>query len=106
MNKDNELFKIKNGVLTKVKKENITEAVIPEGVTEIEKEAFNGCSNLKSITIPNSVTKIGKSAFRGCKSLTNVTIPKDLKFTENPFIGCTSLKSLTTHEGEEIPLPN
>ena len=31
--------------------------------------AFEGCSNLKTITIPNSVTSIGEDAFKGCDNL-------------------------------------
>ena len=56
MCKDNELFEIENGVLTKVKNKNIKEAVIPEGVTKIGNYAFAECTKLKNITIPNSVT--------------------------------------------------
>lgn len=44
----------------------ITNLVIPEGVTSIGKYAFTYCSGLTSITIPNSVTSIGGSAFYGC----------------------------------------
>ncbi|MBQ1971341.1 MAG: hypothetical protein II223_02745 [Treponema sp.] len=38
--------------------------------------------------------------------LTYVTIPKNVEFGIWVFRDCTSLKSLTTHEGEEIPLLN
>ena len=49
----------------------ITELVIPDGVTWIGDWAFRGCSSLTSITIPDSVTEIGYGAFSGCTSLTN-----------------------------------
>ena len=55
MSKENELFEIENGVLVKVKNKEITEAVIPEGVTEIEDFAFCNCRNLASVIIPNGV---------------------------------------------------
>ena len=41
--------------------------VIPNGVTEISRYAFNGCSSLKSITIPESVAYIGEDAFAHCR---------------------------------------
>jgi hypothetical protein len=44
----------------------ITDLVIPNSVTSIGSQAFDGCSGLTSITIPNSVTSIGSCAFRGC----------------------------------------
>ena len=40
--------------------------VIPNGVTSIGNDAFNGCSGLVSVTIPNSVTSIGNDAFYNC----------------------------------------
>lgn len=33
--------------------------VIPDGVTEIDSQAFQGCESLQSVTIPESVTEIG-----------------------------------------------
>ena len=36
------------------------------------------CTSLTSVTIPNSVTSIGDEAFDGCTSLTSVTIPNSV----------------------------
>ncbi len=44
----------------------ITEFVIPEGVTSIGEKAFQRCTGLSAITIPNSVTSIGSQAFLKC----------------------------------------
>jgi len=48
--------------------------IIPSSVTEIETDAFNGCSSLTSVTIPSSVTSIGERAFWDCNSLTSINV--------------------------------
>ena len=49
-----------------------TKLTLPNGITEIYKFAFYGCSSLTSITIPNGVTSIGEGAFGGCSSLNSI----------------------------------
>ena len=67
----------------------ITELVIPDGVTSIGYEALCGCSGLNSVTIPNSVTSIGSYAFFNCSGLTSVTIPNSVtNIGEDAFSGC------------------
>ena len=73
----------------------ITNLIIPEGVTSIMEYCFAYCSSLSSINIPNSVTSIGGGAFRDCSSLTSITIPNSVTSIEqNTFYGCTSLTSI------------
>ena len=59
-------FVIENGVLTKYTGSG-GDVIIPEGVTEIGREAFDGCANLTSVTIPGSVKEIDKRVFQGCR---------------------------------------
>lgn len=74
----------------------VTELVIPEGITEIKKCAFEGCSSLTSITIPDGVTSIGNYAFSGCSSLTSVSIPDSVtSIGSSAFYNCSSLTSIT-----------
>ena len=51
----------------------VTDLVIPEGITEIDGFAFYGCVGLTSATIPNSVTSIGEGAFMECSQLSSIT---------------------------------
>ena len=50
----------------------LTEYTIPDGVSSIGYNAFEGCTSLTSVTIPNSVTQIGLNAFGDCTSLVSV----------------------------------
>ena len=45
---------------------------LPMGAVKIEKEAFEGCTSLRSITIPASVSAVSPSA--GCTSLENIDV--------------------------------
>ncbi len=39
---------------------------VPDGVSEIARDAFGGCLNLTSVTLPASVMRIGQDAFSRC----------------------------------------
>ena len=58
-----------------IEKGNLEEITIPNSVTSIGRNAFQGCSGLTTVTIPDSVTSIRTYAFQRCSSLTTVTIP-------------------------------
>lgn len=60
---------------------------LSNGVTNIGKNAFAGCSSLKSIEIPSSVENIGDEAFVGCESLQSINIPNSVKCIGNQVFG-------------------
>ena len=69
--------------------------IIPNSVTRIGDEAFNGCEFLPFISIPNSVTSIGSYAFYGCSSLTSITIPNSVtSIGKYVFYACRALTSM------------
>ena len=75
-----------NGVTFKVtsisnnaikKNNNIKKVTIGKNVTQIGKNAFNGCKNLKKIIIKTTnLKKIGSSAFKGIHSKAKFKVPK------------------------------
>lgn len=74
----------------------IKEINIPNGITTIYNNVFNGCTNLTNVTIPNSVTSIDHQAFYDCTSLKSISIPDSVTSIGNGiFRNCTSLESVT-----------
>ena len=70
----------------------ITEYVVPDGVTSIEMSAFINCTGLTAITFASSVTSIGYNAFAGCINLNTIKVPVTdySTFCNNKTIGCIS----------------
>ena len=74
----------------------LQEINIPDGVKEIDTEAFRGCCSLKGLKISETVEKIGEGAFYGCRKLEEVRICEGMReIREFAFYGCASLKELT-----------
>ena len=79
--------------------------VIPDGVTEIEIHAFQGCSELESISISEGLRKISSGAFYGCSALVEVNLPSTLieilgsNFYGGAFQNCSSLSRIVIPEG-------
>ena len=72
--------------------EEITDLVIPEGITEIKNNAFAGGA-FTSVTIPEGVIRIGDHAFYDCYSLnTPLVLPNSLTtIEESAFDDCYAL---------------
>lgn len=81
---------IENGTFARFT--SLQSVVISEGVTSIGIEAFAGCIGLQSVTIPECVTSIGGGAFDGCESLVNVSIPDSIIKIGSAFDKCEKIK--------------
>lgn len=55
--------------------DGVTSVRLPATVTDIERDAFRGCTRMESIVLPDGLQSIADGAFERCTSLTNVTIP-------------------------------
>ena len=78
--------------------------VIPQGVTEILRGAFDGCSGLTSINIPEGVNTIEYGAFWDCGNLESITLPNSLSsIGSSGFVGggsffdCNRLQNVYYH---------
>jgi len=70
--------------------------VLPEGVTHIGKNAFQGCKNLRYVNIPDAVRYIGKEAFMGCKALTQLALPEGIPtIYSSTFMNCSLLSRIS-----------
>lgn len=51
---------------------NIENAVLPEGVAVIRRNAFYNCTNLKSVYYPSALKTVEKDAFYNCKAIKEI----------------------------------
>ncbi len=65
---------------------------LPEGLTVIPEDLFNGCTSLESIVIPTTITRIGEAAFEGCVKLASISIYASVvEIGANAFANCPNL---------------
>jgi hypothetical protein len=74
---------------------NLKNIVIPDGVTEIDSGAFDGCLALERVSLPSTLTKISAMAFADCRALKKIVIPRAVeKIGIGAFENCIALTSV------------
>ena len=71
--------------------------VIPKSVVTIDKQSFDGCSNLETVVIEegSQLTTIGNYAFRNCKKLKGINLPSTVTTMGSyAFYSCSALESI------------
>ena len=77
-------------------KTSLTSITLPNSVTSIGSNAFEGCSGLTTITLSNSITSIGSNAFYVCSGLTTITLPNSVtSIGTYAFADCNRLTTIT-----------
>ena len=67
---------------------SIISMVLPEGLIEIEPDAFAYCINLTSVSMPSTLKTIGYRAFENCTSLLTINFSNSLRnIGEDAFLG-------------------
>jgi len=80
----------------------LTTAVIPDFITTIGGNAFNGSINLRSVELPNTLTAILGNAFRDT-ALESIVIPSSMTVINSAaFSGAANLKNVETHNAITI----
>lgn len=74
----------------------ISTVVLPEGLRQLEKGVFWGCSRLEGvITIPEGIIVIPEELFNGCTMLSGVHLHEDVVFiAKNAFLNCYNMNTL------------
>ena len=77
----------------------IPEEINGQKVTSIAGNSFSGCT-MKSLQIPDTVTEIGYDAFNGCINLTKVNIPSSLEIlNKDTFSSCENIETIYFPDG-------
>lgn len=100
----NSYLKVSNGALINGYKlvayppaKATTNYTLPSGITSVERGAFSGCKNLKTVSVSNNVVEISYYAFEDCTNLTSVSLPQNVKTIKGgAFRNCSSLKTIDT----------
>ena len=75
---------------------SLTEVILNDGLREIGRSAFKGCSSLKSINLLSTIAKIDDFAFYNCINLRDIVLSEGLrKIGEYAFCNCKSLQKIT-----------
>lgn len=83
----------------------LEKVTLSESINIIDEETFLNCTSLSSITIPNSVSEIQYNAFFGCKSLTEINLPNTInKIDWQAFKCCSSLKNINLSSNSKLEL--
>lgn len=86
--------------------EEVTDLVIPDGVTKINANAFYYCEALTSVNTGNSTKIIGGRAFCGCSKLNSVTIGSAVEsIYDRAFFHCIELKSVISQIEYPFEIP-
>ena len=88
----------------------VTNLVIPDGVTSIGGNAFINCSSLTSVTIPNSVTNIKSTSFHNCSGLTSIILNSNSivskKYSSDPTDGDVLISKIFGSQVKEYIIGN
>lgn len=78
---------------------HLTSIKLPDSLKNIKKEAFRRCMNLRSVVFGTGVTKIPSYTFESCINLENVILPPNLEKICDGAFKSTNLSNIKLTEG-------
>lgn len=76
--------------------------VLPNGLREIEAEAFSGNTSIQNVVVPSSVEVIGARAFAGCKGLQQISLANpNLSIADDAFSGIRDDALFFAHDNSQ-----
>lgn len=63
----------------------IKRLTLPDGITTLRDDAFNGCDQLEVVTLPATLQEMKENAFKGCFKLDGVVLPASLYYWQALF---------------------
>ena len=80
----------------------LVKVVVPSTVTDIYRNAFEGCTSLNEVYLNEGIRYIDDQAFKGCTSLTDFVFPSTFESAgEKLFEGCTALEVIMLNDNLE-----
>ncbi len=103
----NERFQYRDGIIYNAEMTGIVyvnktltgTVVLPETLTWIDDQTFEGCTGLTEVVIPESVHGIGMRAFAGCTNLKRIELMGCNTIGNSAFAGCSSLVEVVLSDG-------
>ena len=81
---------------------SLREVVLPETLTIINRDAFNGCVSLYQINIPESVEEIGANAFLSCAFEGDLVLPYVKAIGDRAYYQCSHIENVQLDRVESL----
>ncbi len=92
------MIKVENGIVKKYGAAS-SEVIIPDGIKEIGRCAFQKNKYVQRVVLPDSITRIGYSAFFSCRDLKEIVFPDTISYIDDLAFGFTALTVVNLPQG-------
>ena len=76
--------------------DRIKRVIMPDSIIGLDVRTFAECINLEEVKMSNNIVQIGMKSFRNCSKLKSITIPDKVKLIyPNTFVNNPNLESIT-----------